>query len=161
MVILLSLLPTAVITLYIILKFRKKNLDQILFFKMVVFGALSVIPTAFAVSLTTKYTGDGLFSIYFIKPFLSVALVEESIKLLILIFLLYRNNSFKTIKDGIIYTIAIAIGFAFFENIIYMTGAGNRISLFLSRSITTVPLHALCGAYIGYYAGLSKENEKG
>ncbi len=73
--------------------------------------------------------------------------------------ILYRNINFKKVSDGIIYSIAISIGFAFFENIIYLTGTGDPISLIVSRSLTTVPLHTLTGAYMGFFGGMSKEKE--
>ncbi|MCP4180182.1 MAG: PrsW family intramembrane metalloprotease [bacterium] len=158
-IILLSLLPTALISLFIYIKYNRNEIDKSIFFRMVIFGAISVIPAAFIVSFTTKYSGNNLISKYLVKPFLAIAFIEELIKFLILRFLLYRNNKFTSKGDGIIYSIAISIGFAFFENIIYLTGTGDPVSLLISRSLTTVPLHALCGAFMGYYVGLSKEKE--
>lgn len=128
--------------------------------KLMVFGALSVFPGLIIVSFTTSLIGTGLLDTYLIKPFLAVALVEELIKLTILILVLYRNDHFSTINEGIIYSVAIAVGFAFAENIIYLTGSGDHIMLIITRSLTAVPLHAVCGAFMGYIAGHGKVNEK-
>ncbi len=156
----LSLIPTAIITIFILIKYGDKDIDKSLFFRMILFGAISIIPAVIAVSTATKYSGTGIFSRFLLKPFLSVALIEESVKIFIIRTLLYRNSNFNNIKDGIIYGIAIAIGFAFFENLIYMAGTGERLILIITRSFTAVPLHAVCGAFAGFYAADGKVNEK-
>jgi len=158
-IIILSLLPTGIITGLIFIKNKNNEINKFLYLKMLIFGALSVIPAIFIVSLTTTLLSDSIINKYLIKPFLSIALIEESVKLLVIKILLFRNKKFKTLKDGIIYSIAISIGFAFFENILYLTGDPDQIMTFISRTVTTFPLHAVCGAFMGFYIGLSKESE--
>ena len=157
LVIFLSFLPSGVASLYIINK--NKSLNKALFIKLLLWGALSVLPGIIIVSLLSSYKGNGLVSTYLYGPFITVALVEELIKLTILILILYRNDNLKSISDGIQYSIAITIGFAFAENIVYLTGATDQLSLVISRSLTALPLHAVCGAIMGYFAGLGKTTE--
>lgn len=156
----LSLIPSAAISVYIIRKYRVEGLNITLFSKLMIMGSLSVIPAMILVSLTSTLFSENLLSAYVLKPFFAVALIEELIKLLIIKQILYRNSSFETIKNGIQYSIAIAIGFAFAENIIYLITSGYSLSLIVTRSLTALPLHTVCGAFMGYFAGLGKTEEK-
>ena len=159
-VILLSFIPTAAICIYMLRKYRAEVLSRKLFIRLMILGALAVIPGIILVSLVSGFFSVDKLSTYLIKPFIAVALIEEMIKLLILSLVLYRNTHFRTIKNGIQYSIAIAVGFAFAENIIYMTGSQSSFPLLLLRSLTALPLHVICGAYTGYFAGRGKTMEK-
>jgi RsiW-degrading membrane proteinase PrsW (M82 family) len=89
----------------------------------------------------------------FIRAFLLVALVEETMKFLSVRVFLYNRRDFRRITDGILTTLAAGFGFAFFENIFYTFG--NPAALIL-RGVTSVPLHAVASGILGYYVGLSK-----
>ena len=160
-VIILSIIPSALISIYVISVNEKDKERIFLYIKMMLLGALSVLPGVILVTLTTTFLSSGLLSTLFIRPFIAVALVEELIKLSLIALILYRNKRFRTTKDGIYYSIAIAVGFALAENIIYLTGSTGYLKLIVSRSLTAVPIHAICGAYMGYFTGLGKELEKG
>ncbi|MDA3812323.1 MAG: PrsW family intramembrane metalloprotease [Spirochaetaceae bacterium] len=157
-VIILSFTPTALISLYV-MSGKKEKPKRALYFKLLIAGVFSVLPGVMIVTLATSYIGTSPISINIFRPFIAVALVEELIKLIVLRLMIYRNIHFRTIKDGMIFGVAIAVGFAFAENIIYMTGSTEHILLILSRSLTAVPLHAICGAFMGFYMGLGKVNE--
>lgn len=156
----LSLLPSLVIFSYIQIRYKTEDLDRVFFIKLMLWGSVSVIPGVIIVTIATSLMGNGVFSMYLLKPFIAVALIEESLKLIILSLILYRNIHFKTVKQGILYGIAISVGFAFSENILYLTGSSTAYPLIVIRSLTSVPLHGLCGAFIGYYAGVGKTREK-
>ncbi len=158
--ILLSLLPSLVTFFYIQIRYRSEDLDRVFFIKLMIWGSVSVIPGIIIVSMAISLVGNGLISMYLLKPFIAVALIEESLKLLILSLILYRNIHFKTVKQGILYSVAISMGFAFAENILYLTGSPSAYPLIVIRSLTSVPLHGLCGAFMGYYAGIGKTGEK-
>jgi len=159
-VILFSLLPSAVISIYIIHKYRSEGLSISLYVKLLILGAVAVIPGIILVSLASTFLSEDNFSMYFLKPFFAVALIEELIKLIIISLVLFRNSHFRTIKNGIQYSIAISAGFAFSENIIYLTGSGGSFPLIMTRSLTALPLHVICGTYMGFFAGLGKTMEK-
>lgn len=83
-----------------------------------------------------------------------VALSEELAKFLFLRFVMYHKPDFNEPYDGIIYSVMVGMGFATFENIMYVFqyGAGTGIL----RMFTAVPAHAVFGIAMGYYVGLDK-----
>lgn len=156
----LSFIPSALIGYFSYRKFSTEKFNRGLFAKLLICGALAVIPGVIVIAFSTGAVGNGIFSRYLIKPFMAVALIEEILKLTVISLVLYRSRYFNTIEEGILYSIAVALGFAFGENIIYLTGSSAAWELILSRSLTAVPLHAICGAYMGFFTGLAKREEK-
>ena len=57
--------------------------------------------------------------------FLGVAFVEELAKFLMMFFLLRKNFVFDEPIDALIYSVVIALGFAFVENIVYLVSVFN------------------------------------
>lgn len=159
-IIILSLIPSALISAILVVKSSREDLNISLYLRMVLLGALAVIPGGILVSITTSLTGTGWISTHVIHPFFAVAFIEESLKLMIIAVFLYRNKKLTSIKSSINYAIAVAVGFAFAENIFYLLDSQKQFGLFLSRSFTAVPLHAICGAVMGYYIGQGKADEK-
>ncbi len=89
--------------------------------------------------------------------FISSAGVEEVIKYIFLVLLIWKNGNFNEPLDGIVYSVFVSLGFAWIENIIYVThpvmgGYGTAFS----RAFLSVPGHALFGVQMGYYLGLAK-----
>jgi hypothetical protein len=70
----------------------------------------------------------------------------------------YRSPGFNEENDGLVYTSAVALGFAGLENVFYVVSGG--ISVGIARAITAVPLHYFTGIVMGYYVGISKFNDK-
>lgn len=90
----------------------------------------------------------------FVGSFLIVAPVEEVAKFLAVRIKAYRSASFNEVMDGIVYSVAAALGFATIENVFYVFQFGAATGIF--RAFLSVPLHALCGGIIGYYLGMKK-----
>lgn len=86
------------------------------------------------------------------QAFAVAALVEEGIKFVLIKRVSRRMASFDEITDGIVYTIAAGLGFAFFENVAYGLRAGG-FGILLLRGFTAVPLHAIASGLMGYYVG--------
>ncbi len=84
------------------------------------------------------------------QAFVVAALVEEGVKFVVLAGFVGRHRQFNEATDGIVYGMAASLGFAFLENILYVSGPSGVLLL---RGITAVPLHAGCGAIVGYYVG--------
>jgi hypothetical protein len=85
----------------------------------------------------------------FIDAFLVVAPAEEIAKYLSVRVKAYRSPAFNEVMDGIVYSVAAALGFATIENILYVYQLGFAVGIL--RAVCSVPMHALCGAVIGYY----------
>lgn len=93
----------------------------------------------------------------FYTAFVSSAGVEEVVKYLFLVFLIWKNRNFNEPLDGIVYAVFISLGFAWIENIVYvlhplMGGYGTAFS----RAFLSVPGHGLFGVQMGYYLGLAR-----
>ena len=93
----------------------------------------------------------------FIEAFLVAALIEEGLKLAFLRRWLWKKLEFDEATDGIVYAVAVSLGFAVVENFIY---TWHRPGLLIIRSLTAVPLHALATGLMGYWLGVEKVREK-
>ncbi len=89
--------------------------------------------------------------------FISSAGVEEAIKFLFLFLLIWSNRNFNEPLDGIVYGVFVSLGFAWVENIIYVTHPIlGGYDTALSRALLSVPGHGLFGVLMGYHLGLAK-----
>lgn len=86
--------------------------------------------------------------------FVGVALIEESCKFLMTYAIGYRNRSFDEVYDIVVYSVFVALGFAGFENILYVFQ--NGIVTGILRAVLAVPGHACDGLFMGYYLSLAK-----
>ncbi len=152
----LALAPVIAIILYVYMRdeYDKEPL-QILLMAFIM-GVFSTIP-----ALIIGYYGEQLgfghsVNIFktFIHAFIVVALAEEIGKFFFLKVFLFPNKAFDEPYDGIIYGVMIGMGFAAFENIIYVMQGGVEIAIL--RMFTAVPAHAAFGAIMGYFVGLAK-----
>ncbi len=85
-----------------------------------------------------------------------IAFVEETIKYLLLNIIIYRNRNYDYMYDGIVYSVAISLGFALVEGLEY--GIGNEVAVSLFRSVLTIPMHMSYGVIMGYYLSKSKNS---
>lgn len=86
-------------------------------------------------------------------------LSEESLKFLCLYFFVKDKVSFNEPMDAIVYGTLISLGFATYENFEYVYFYNTELEfssldIALMRSVTAIPLHALCGIIMGYFFGL-------
>lgn len=104
--------------------------------------------------LITEYE-DGLnFVQLFSYVFISVALIEEFSKWLFNYTVVWNNKHFNHFYDSIVYSVFFSLGFATFENILYVLAYGFRVAIL--RAFSSVPAHAFFGITMGYYIGMSK-----
>jgi protease PrsW len=86
------------------------------------------------------------------NAFITAGLLEESAKYATVRLTAFRRLELSSPLDGVIYTISAGLGFAFFENIFYLS---EGLTLLL-RAATTVPLHAASAAVLGWFIGRAK-----
>lgn len=166
----ISALPVFLIGLYIYKKDRDKEPGRLLT-KLFLGGILSCFLTMFISFFLDSMAP--FFSIdpaildpisLFISIFIGVALIEESCKWIILYRFSYNNKAFDELYDMIVYAVFVSLGFAFFENMIYIYHAqqlvGQGLIVGIIRAILSVPGHACFGVFMGYYLGLSKIAER-
>lgn len=80
--------------------------------------------------------------------FLAIALVEEGLKWLLLFLLTSKNKNFDHLFDGVVYAVFLSLGFAAMENVFYAVRDGW--SVFILRSLTSVPGHMTFGVLMGF-----------
>lgn len=97
---------------------------------------------------------EGIGQTPFIQSFLLSGLFEEFFKWFIFLYIVYKHISFDNQYDGIVYGVAISLGFASLENFLYLFA--NGIEYAFSRAIFPVSSHALFGVIMGYYFGKAK-----
>ena len=89
-----------------------------------------------------------------IYVFVGIALVEEFCKWGMSYVMSYNSDEFEEIYDMIVYCVFVALGFAFFENLLYVLEGGIAVGIL--RALLAVPGHACDGVFMGYYLGLAK-----
>lgn len=97
-------------------------------------------------------TGSWLYLI--ISNFIGVAIIEEGCKLLFVHIGTWNSPEFNYRYDGIVYAVAVSLGFAALENIEYVFNFGIQVAP--SRGILAIPLHCICGIFMGHYYGEAK-----
>ena len=90
----------------------------------------------------------------FANAFIEAAIPEELFKFLVLYLYASRHREFDEPMDGVVYGVAVALGFATLENVLYISGGGMGVAIL--RALTAVPGHAFAGAIMGYYVGQAK-----
>jgi protease PrsW len=154
--------PGVAIMLYIYLKDKHEREPIGLLFQAFFFGILSTLITLLISvpinSLITIHEKD--LTEQAVHAFLIVALVEELSKFLFVRGILYRNKNFNEPFDGIVYSVMVGMGFATFENILYVTDGGLEVAIL--RMFTAIPAHASFAVLMGFYLGKAKfEHKKG
>jgi len=91
--------------------------------------------------------------------FLLSGFVEELAKWVVLVAAVYHWDEFDEPLDGVVYGVAVALGFATLENLLFVARLG--LSVAWMRALFAVPAHALFGATMGYYAGRAKFDRGG
>ena len=102
--------------------------------------------------------------------FVVVGPVEEFVKWLAIRVYPYRNNTFRTIIDGVVYGAAAGVGFAAIENFVYIVNSYAEASetagiapteaaqLVAAQRFLVGPGHVVFSAWAGFYLGLAKFN---
>ncbi len=86
--------------------------------------------------------------------FVVVAGVEEGSKYFFLRRRTWFDNNFNCQYDAVVYSVAVALGFALWENISYVYQYGFATALV--RAVTAVPGHACFGVFMGCWYGQAK-----
>jgi len=157
-----AVIPAFVLLGYYYRKDALKPEPKRLVGKIFLIGILSVVPAIILELIIGVF--QPVFNIIpllgtLFKAFIAAALVEEWIKLQVVKRFAYRNTAFDEVSDGIVYTIVASLGFACFENVMYVMDGGIRVALL--RAVTSIPLHAFAAGIMGYYIGLSKFADPG
>ncbi|MEW9500231.1 glutamic-type intramembrane protease PrsW [Jeotgalibacillus marinus] len=97
---------------------------------------------------------EQIFSTIFFRSLISFGLLEEFFKWFILYFFIFHLIEFDDPYDGIVYGAAVSLGFATFENVLFL--AVNGLESAFGRALLPVSSHALFGVIMGFYVGKAK-----
>ena len=143
--IVLALLP-AVILLVMIYRADKIEKEPIgLLAKLFIFGVLTTISAMILETIGCEilnfffYQDDLIYII--IENFFIVALAEETGKYFVVKKFAWKHPAFNYTFDAVVYAVVASLGFAAFENIMYLTD--ETLSTALMRGVLAVPGHAI------------------
>lgn len=156
----LAVLPALILLFYTYQQDRlqREPIGQVL--KGFLYGWLSVF-CSFFISVPAKLFGlfpseITNFGGAVATAFFGAAIPEETAKLFCLWLFLRNNRNFDERMDGIVYAVAVGMGFAAFENIEYLFAAGSDwVTTGIGRSMTAIPGHFGFAVLMGYYYSLN------
>lgn len=155
----LSIAPALAILLAIYFADKYDREPFKLLFISFMIGIVAIIPAIiFELIFGFMDQRENVFLI-FIYAIWVVGFAEEGCKFFFLRTVPYIRPDFNEPLDGIVYGLAISMGFAAAENIFYVLNGGIGVGLL--RMFTAVPMHAVCGIVMGYYVGLAKFSSHG
>ncbi|WP_102345750.1 glutamic-type intramembrane protease PrsW [Bacillus sp. Marseille-P3661] len=146
-----GLAPGVALLCYFYLRDKYETEPISVVFRTFMFGALLVFPIMF---IQYAFTAEGLLVPNWSNAYILSGLLEEFVKWFILYNTVYQHTVFNERYDGIVYGVAISLGFATIENILYLFA--NGIEFALGRALLPVSSHALFGVVMGFYLGKGK-----
>jgi len=160
---LIAALPVLLIGMFIYSKDRNKE-PRSLLFRLLMGGVGSVFLVFIANDILEMVIpgfdemleSKNMLTI-FVGAVFGVGLIEESAKWIFAYKLSYNNKEFDELYDMIIYCVFVSLGFALFENILYVAQGGMIVGI--TRAFLAVPGHACDGVFMGHFLGLAKYHE--
>lgn len=155
---LLALIPPALL-LMLIWKVDKLEHEPVsLIIKVLIFGGLSgLVAAVIELLLDTPissiyYTNPTAY--YIVDNFFGVAIVEEGVKMLVVMLFVWRHKEFNCLFDGVVYGATASLGFAALENVEYVVSYGFETGIV--RAFTAIPGHFIFGVIMGSCIGIAK-----
>ena len=151
---LLALLPAILLAAFIYWKDAKKEpiswLAKAFWLGIVIVFPIVIVEVLMGELLFAGGEPTTLFG-GIMKAFFEAALPEEALKLLALWILLRKNPYFDEHFDGIVYAVYIGLGFAALENVFYIFGAEDWMTVGIMRAFLSVTGHYAYAVIMGYY----------
>lgn len=144
--------PGIALLTYFYLKDRYEAEPIHMVVKVFLMGVLIVLP----VMVIQRGLLLGLGSGPVVFSFAVSAGVEELLKFFVLYHIIYNHTEFDEPYDGIVYAVAVSLGFATLENVLYAVYQPMSVGSLLIRALLPVSGHALFGVTMGYYLGKAK-----
>jgi RsiW-degrading membrane proteinase PrsW (M82 family) len=138
----------ALLFLYLFWKRDGNREPKVLVLKLFALGAAAAAP-AYYLEGWLPGPGSQLYD-----NFVRVGLVEELMKLLPFLLFIYRHPEFNEPMDGIVYAVAVALGFATVENALYATVYGGDVLVY--RAFTSTLAHVAFTGLWGFAFGLHR-----
>lgn len=148
-----AITPGAALLFYFYLKDKYDAEPLHMVVRMFLLGFLVVLPIMIVQQGLLRAFGDNPY----LFAFGISAGVEETFKWFVLFHFIYNHTEFDEPYDGILYAVAVSLGFATLENILYaLTTLKASFGALLLRGLLPVSGHAMFGVVMGYYMGRAK-----
>ncbi len=161
--ILVSVIPPLILLAYIYKLDAIEHEPVSMLVKIFIFGMLATIP-----AIILEVIGDTIliiFGIYSLPGlytplivFLVVAPAEEFCKRSAARLIAWNSPEFNYRFDAVVYWMSAALGFAAAENIIYLFDVPFT-QLLSAAAVRMIPVHTICGLFMGHYLGQAKAAE--
>lgn len=164
----LSLIPAIVWMFFLFKKSGSRSL-QLMIFLGSIFSVVPVFALQYFLAIFPEFDVVTFFqsriedqNLNFLILFISVGIVEEIVKQLLIRVLDKRYLLIHTINDSIRFSLIGALGFAFAENIFYFYSIYTQLGIqqllvpYLFRSVFTTSAHLVFSGFFGYYYGIGK-----
>lgn len=161
MLMLLGLVPSVILFIVVWRADKIEKEPVKLLVKLFFLGAATIISAIIIGTIGEDYIfgfldREGMVFI-FIDNFILTAMVEEGGKYFVLKKVTWKHPAFDHTFDGVVYAVAVSLGFATLENLIYLIDSDYSIAIV--RGILSVPGHVIYAIFMGYYYGLAKYSE--
>lgn len=157
-----AVLPAAFLLRYIYIHDRidkePAGLLAVLFMLGVVSALCAGLAERILKSVLERLVSPGTVLYTVILAFAVVAMVEEGAKYYFLKRRTWNDRRFNCSFDAIVYAVFVSLGFAAYENILYVFSYG--LSTALLRAITAIPAHLSFAVLSGLFYGRAKRCER-
>ncbi len=117
------------------------------------FGAI-LFGILFSIAFSSALGSNDFQNAIYIAPF-----VEELAKASFLLLVTVRDRRFDNVTDGVVYGMAIGLGFGMTENFLYFIGAktvGDWVMLVVMRTLFSAVMHSMSTGIFGAFVGFTK-----
>ena len=87
------------------------------------------------------------------RAVIGTALPEELCKFLVIVWIALRHEDYERPVDALVLSVAVALGFATFENLLYLIQSDDWSRTAIARAMTAVPSHVINAMLMGYFLG--------
>ena len=154
----LAIIPGLLLIIYVYKKDKVEKEPVGLIVKIIIFGVISCIAAGYLEQLESQFLPaypQGSLQYALQTSFCMAAFVEEIVKFLAMRIGSWKYSGFNYRFDGVVYGVSAAVGFAIYENIMYVAMYGMQTAIV--RAFTAIPLHAFCGVFMGAIYSYSKK----
>lgn len=154
-----AILPAVILLVYVYQQDTVEKEPGYLIARLLLMGVLAALA-----SIVLETVGDSVLAKFvsadnpyysMLTAFLVVAAAEEGMKFLLMKKVTWKDPNFNYRFDGIVYAVTVSLGFAAFENLLYVFGYG--LSVAPMRAITAIPGHLSFAVFMGYFYGRAKK----
>jgi RsiW-degrading membrane proteinase PrsW (M82 family) len=156
--ILLAVIPAILLLFFVVGKDKKQPEPPAQLVRAFLMGIVSVFVALILVGIIGLVVpfGNATVAGQVGMAFWGAAVPEELAKLLMLWLVLRKNKYFDEHLDGIVYAVMIGLGFATFENVMYMIeNYDNWLIVGSTRALMAVPAHYAFAVFMGYFFSLA------